>query len=165
VAPGLEVALVGVVGGLVSGTIVALVNARLARRSFISQRWWERKASAYSDVMEHLARLKMAVFACIEELEDSEPEQAEWDKYVVQWDQAAEALGVLAFQETFLISAAARACLQEMYRALSALDGQGDVIPQLKSFALSLHDNMEHLVSHAHADLAVKRDRTLAGGG
>ncbi len=148
-----------ILGSLISALVVAWFTTRLGRKRFVSERWWERKASAYGEVMEQLARLKMAVMDCIEELGDEEPEQEEWDKYVAQWDRAAETLGVLTYQDTFLLSSEARGCLQEMHGALAALGEEGEPLPKLKSFAVALHKGIEQLARLAHEDLEVAERR------
>ncbi len=148
-----------ILGSLISALVVAWFTTRLNRRRFISERWWERKASAYGEVMEQLARLKMAVLDCIDELGDEEPEQEEWNKYVAQWDRAAEALGVLANQDTFLLSSEARGCLQYMHTALAALGEGGAPLPKLKSFVVALHEGIEQLARFAHEDLEVAKRR------
>ena len=35
--------------------VVAVITVRLSMKSFVSQRWWERKAEAYSKIMEQLS--------------------------------------------------------------------------------------------------------------
>ena len=149
----------GALGGAASGVIVAWVNHLLSRKQFVSERWWERRAEAYANIMEHLARLQMAVLDCIEELEDSDPEEEAWNEHVAQWKRAGETLGVLAHQETFLVSSKACRCLEELHKASSLLDEieENNPVPSLKSFATTLSKGIEDVARCAHEDLEVGR--------
>lgn len=51
----------GQVGGSLAGVVLgALLAQRWALRQFASERWWERKAGAYSDVVKALYELSEA---------------------------------------------------------------------------------------------------------
>ncbi len=41
--------------GLFVAIVTPVITARLSLKSFVSQRWWERKAEAYSQIMEQLS--------------------------------------------------------------------------------------------------------------
>ncbi len=43
---------------LIVAVVAAYVTVRLSLKQFHSQRWWERKAQAHSDIIEQLAHLK-----------------------------------------------------------------------------------------------------------
>src|SRR6266536_1374619 len=47
-------ALAAILPGLVIAVVTAIITVRLALRRFYSERWWERKAQAYSDILEAL---------------------------------------------------------------------------------------------------------------
>jgi len=148
----------GALGGAASGVVVTLVNHLLSRKQFVSERWWERKVSAYSVAMERLASINMTLYDCIEELEDPDPDQETWDKYLARWEREADALGVLAHQETFLISSEAMDCLMRIHEALAALDDdQEKVLAGLKVFAVAFRAGKLEFVHHAKADLGVAR--------
>lgn len=46
--------------GLVISIVTAIVTVRLSIRQFQSQKWWERKAEAYSEIMEQLTLLDIS---------------------------------------------------------------------------------------------------------
>jgi len=41
--------------GLFVAIVTPVITVRLSLKSFVSQRWWERKAEAYSQIMEQLS--------------------------------------------------------------------------------------------------------------
>ena len=47
-----------IVAGVVIAMVTAVVTVRLSLRSFYSERWWERKAEAYTAVIESLHHMK-----------------------------------------------------------------------------------------------------------
>ena len=49
--------LIALVPALVVSIVAAYVTVRLSMRQFYSQRWWEKKAEAYSTIIEHLSYL------------------------------------------------------------------------------------------------------------
>src|SRR5690348_7803823 len=48
------------VPGLVISIVTAIITVRLSIRQFQSQKWWERKAEAYSQIMEQLTLLEIS---------------------------------------------------------------------------------------------------------
>jgi hypothetical protein len=49
---------ISIASSIVSAVAVALLTVRLSLRQFYSQRWWERKADAYSVLVESLYHIK-----------------------------------------------------------------------------------------------------------
>ena len=47
--------LIALIPALVVSIITAYVTVRLSIRQFYSQRWWDKKAEAYSQILEHLS--------------------------------------------------------------------------------------------------------------
>lgn len=55
--------LAALVPGLIIAVVASLVTVRLSLRSFYSEKWWERKADAYSAIVESLYNMKAYVEA------------------------------------------------------------------------------------------------------
>ena len=49
---------IGAVIAIVASIITAIITARLALRRFYSEKWWEKKAEAYSAIIESLHHMK-----------------------------------------------------------------------------------------------------------
>ncbi len=66
--------LTGLLIGLVPSSIVAILTAwitvKLSIRQFSSQRWWEKKADAYNEILSHLSNLDFAYQEWIDEEEE-----------------------------------------------------------------------------------------------
>jgi hypothetical protein len=161
-SPEMELAVVGIVGGLVSGSVVAGVNSLLSHRSFISQQWWERKASAYSDVIRHLAELRGALIDYRVELDTPPVDTAVLQKHVDRWNKAADAVDVIANQEAFLLSASALASLRELQDRRNQLAGGPDLtremlVREMLALSMAVRDTTETITRLGHEDLNVPR--------
>jgi len=53
-----------------TGVITALISVRLALRQFRSEKWWERKASAYSELFEALYSVKTYAEHLLQKIEE-----------------------------------------------------------------------------------------------
>lgn len=60
--------LMSVLLSLISAVVVAILTVRLSLRQFYSQKWWEKKASLYSEIIGDLRKL----FYCLKELYEVE---------------------------------------------------------------------------------------------
>ncbi|MBS0580636.1 MAG: hypothetical protein JSR36_15370 [Proteobacteria bacterium] len=54
----LTAALLSVVSSLLVGLVTAVVTVRLALRRFYSEKWWERKSAAYTEILESTHHLR-----------------------------------------------------------------------------------------------------------
>lgn len=61
--------LIGFVLSVVASIISAFVTVRLSLNQFRSQRWWEKKAERYSQIIEHLSHLEFSLGEWLEEYE------------------------------------------------------------------------------------------------
>ena len=55
---------------LIVGTVIAYLTVRLSIRQFYSQRWWDRKAEAYTDILEAIYNMNYSTRALINFYED-----------------------------------------------------------------------------------------------
>jgi len=53
--------LIGLIPALVVSVLASLLTVRLSLRQFYTQRWWERKAETYSEIMKHLSTFKFLI--------------------------------------------------------------------------------------------------------
>jgi len=92
-------------------------------RRFIRQRWWDRRAEAYSEIMKSLARMRVvaqaeiAIFGTENELSDA---------HIEKWRQAREVLDDATGQGMFMISDAALECLKELRKEMAKSSPPGD---------------------------------------
>ena len=72
---------IALIPGVIVSIITAYVTVQLSMKQFYSQRWWEKKAEAYSHIIEHLSYLQFYFGewfnegANIKELGDSDKER------------------------------------------------------------------------------------------
>jgi hypothetical protein len=111
---------------LVAGTILvsilaAVLAARLTLRAaatqFTSERWWERKADAYSGLVHALHAMRGYV-QTLEDLHAGHPAPMAEDHLKVQWRHGREELARAAAQHAFVINADAAAELEKVAGAL-----------------------------------------------
>jgi len=146
-------------GVLVSQTIEwarRRAEMREQRRRFIAERWWERRANAYSEVLAHLARVRSALLALMEEYKSMKGVSEEVIlNFKSRWKDAATALGDITNQESFLLSGRARECLSEMHRTLDALQNEKDIVAGMLGTAQALKDGTARVAEAAREDLQV----------
>lgn len=101
-----ETIVISAVSGAVASLIGAPLGHWLATRRHISERWWEARAQAYSDVLLGLGRVKSALQGlydeCAEGLDDADVGIVK--KCHEQWTVSAEEIAHIANQGTFKIS-------------------------------------------------------------
>ena len=61
--------LVALIPALAVSVITAYITVRLSLKQFYSQRWWDKKAEAYSQILEHLSYLKYYYSEWFDELQ------------------------------------------------------------------------------------------------
>ena len=64
--------------GLVLAIVTSFVTVRLSLKSFVSQRWWERKAEAYSKIMEQLSDCELYESTLLDKIEKGAPTDSDW---------------------------------------------------------------------------------------
>jgi len=114
------------IGAGVSG-ITAWITVKLALRRFYTEKWWERKAQAYSEIIGSLAKMRI----CFDKWEDEELRykeiRAEARKKVNEEYANAKRVIVNAEAEgSFIISEKAAEVLNLFLKELQKEDIQGD---------------------------------------
>ena len=69
-----------IIPGLIISIVTAVLTVRLSVKQFTSQRWWEKKAEAYSKIIENLSNLQF----CFEEWLSDEYNEKELRKEVIE---------------------------------------------------------------------------------
>ncbi len=98
-----------------TGLITALVSVRLALRRFRSEKWWERKAAAYSEIFESLYHVKTYAEHLLQKIEEgvrfSEERMAELGRSSKEGRDGIRRAAVIG---TFLMSEEAAARLSKL---------------------------------------------------
>ena len=103
-------------GALVIAVVASWVTVRLSLRSFLSQRWWEMKADAYSQIMEQLSHLEYYEARYLEAMENFGDPSAERHKLAAEESaEASRALRKAAAIGALIISEKAADALDELY--------------------------------------------------
>ena len=110
-----EGVLVAVFPALIGGVLSAYITARLSMRNFYSQKWWERKAEAYSRIVQSLARLQFAYEKWMaDELGETQLSHEYRDELNKQYREARRLLDEATSSGAFIISGKAASCLEKL---------------------------------------------------
>ena len=110
-----------VAGTILVSTLAAILAARLTLRAaaaqFTSERWWERKADAYSALVHALHAMRGYV-QTLQDLHAGQPAAMAEEHLKVQWRHGREELARAAAQHAFVIHTDAAAELDKVAGAL-----------------------------------------------
>jgi ribosomal protein S17E len=115
--------LVGLIPALLVSVISAYLTTRLALNKFYSEKWWEKKAEAYSDILGKLSDMHL----CIEKWADEELGTVRWtEKYKEElsrdYSQAKKTVAKAVTMGSFIISEEAATTLTKLEKELNRLD-------------------------------------------
>lgn len=99
--------------------IAVVLSARLAMSGFYSQKWWERKADAYSRIMEELSLLQVDADDTLQ----SQVVGYTQEREVAALQAARLAISKATAAGAFVISPEAAKVLQDLESRLAQLDG------------------------------------------
>ena len=141
-----------VVGTIAASALAAVLAARLTLRAaaaqFTSERWWERKADAYSALVHSLHAMRGYV-QTLQDLHAGTPVPVAEEHLKVQWRHGREELARAAAQHAFVINTEAAAELDRVAGALR--------------FATNGRPHPESLPAEADAiDAGLRRIREIA---
>ncbi len=159
----LEMIAISAMAGAVASLLSVPLGHWLAIRRHVSQRWWERKADAYNSILLGLAEVRTALVDVLNELLDDsgEMDQAELDKALKAWDDAASRVGPLGNQGTFIISAEASRILLSLQEPLRAPPRKGEESDWMYRMVVTLRDATAQFGAEAKRDLGVSRGTLL----
>jgi hypothetical protein len=152
-----ETIIISAMGGLVASVVSTPLGHWLAMRRHVSQRWWERKAEAYNSILLGLAQVRTALVDIKDELLDDsgEVDQAELEKAMKAWDEAAERVGPLGNQGTFIISSEASRILLSLQEPLRTPPRKGEESEWMYRMLVALRDATAAFRAEAKRDLRV----------
>lgn len=97
----------------------AFLAANLATRRFRKEKWWERKAIAYSDLVEALHHMKLYPSEHIDaEIENRELAKEDKDQYWERYKEARRNVWRIADASAFLVSPKVHESIVQMEREL-----------------------------------------------
>ena len=153
--------LVSTLFSVLAGIVTAWIAVGFALRRFYTERWWERKAATYSELMAALYRMAKTYESYVETMaqnrtvwrhtvpDDKSPEQ-------IAHDEAADAVAREVAMGEFVISSEASSILTKMQADLVAAQREVDS-------SMELFNKRSIIVDNAMVDLraAAKRDLRL----
>ncbi|OGV95903.1 hypothetical protein A2W24_01045 [Microgenomates group bacterium RBG_16_45_19] len=111
--------LIPIISGVIISIITALLTVHLSLRRFYSEKWWERKAEAYSNIVEALYVVRMNQQAVLTALESGQefPDE-EYDILAKRARSAQSEIVKVTSIGAFIISQDASDALDRLARAL-----------------------------------------------
>lgn len=145
-------------GPLVSGLVAAGITYWLSRRSFIGERWWDRKADAYGDIIGSLVAMELLLDSWIETLRRSGGRVGARKEVFSEYRRLFEGKVERAAAEgDYVISPKASGVLAELVKALKRVVAPG-LDPSGPRGSSLLLDDLEWRRSEIESCLEVIRD-------
>jgi len=124
--------LTALIPALIVSFITAYITVKFSMRQFYSQRWWEKKAEAYSHIIERLSYLQYCFGEWFDEgVGMKELRDKEREKLSEGYDQAREAITKAAAIGTYIVSdetaTALAKLLSELEKSVSYQDWISDI--------------------------------------
>ena len=149
---------IALIPALIVSIITSYITVRLSMKQFYSQRWWEKKAEAYSHIIEHLSYLQYYYGEWIdktsgrERLRDKDNERLleEGYKHAKEFITKAVAIGA------YIVSDDTAATLTKLSRELEKEDPRGDWISDIDKRYGLVKEYIARIREHAKADLSNK---------
>ena len=146
-----------ILGGILISAITSIITVRLALKQFYSQKWWERKADAYSTIIEALYHVQNdlgSVFSdAIGEIQLSEERKkilAEDSKKGYAEIYKAEGIGA------FVISKEAAQSLTQLRRRFNSEDPSMNWVERINNDFSAVEKCLKEIRYHAKRDLHIK---------
>ena len=139
---------------LVSSIIVAILTVQISLRKFYSQKWWEKKAEVYSNIVETLAQMEVSTKHAFERLVGfpgtEEQEKAEYERLRKSRDRIEKITNMGAF----IISETAHKRLAVLKHELEESKEKADVGRAIDSDWGAIREAIKELRKCAKQDLA-----------
>jgi len=119
--------LIGLIPALVVSVTTAIITVRLSLKQFHSQRWWEKRAEAYSKIMEQLSYLVYYHQEWIDEdlglsKMSGDKKQELWERY----SKIKEELTRVAAMGSYIVSENTSAAVEDLLKEFSRTDSEPD---------------------------------------
>lgn len=136
-----------------TAVVTSLLTVRLSVRQFQTQRWWEKKVEAYSQLVESLTSLKVVLDRWLSEAY-GERRQSQSKDLNEQYSLAARSLTRVAAQGAFLVSEDAVKICKNVVRALD-FESQ-NIVEELEHSSTAVDAAIGELIELARRDLRAK---------
>jgi hypothetical protein len=146
--------------GLVIAVVTSIVSVRLSLRRFYSQHWWERKADAYSEIVESLYYMKWRLEILLEEIEEYKEISEKTQEYINdRYLQAKRSIRKAQGVGAFIISERAVKSLTKMLRRIEVNkhESKGHFGQQVYSDLCDVDECLSEMRSLAKEDLKMTR--------
>jgi nitrogen fixation/metabolism regulation signal transduction histidine kinase len=149
--------LIALIPGVIVSIITAYVTVQLSMKQFYSQRWWEKKAEAYSHIIEHLSYLQFYFEewfnegANIRELGDKDKE-----KLSEGYRQARESIAKASAIGAYIVSNNTIVALAKLLRDLEEDDPKGNWVGDMDEHHGSVKECITRVREYARIDLLKK---------
>jgi nitrogen fixation/metabolism regulation signal transduction histidine kinase len=148
--------LVALIPGLLIAIVTSLVTVRLSLRSFYSQRWWEKKAEAYTSIVEALYNMKTYIEAYCDALEQGKDFREDEQKHLqVRAADGRDQVLRAATIGSFLISPEAAGSLAQLRKELRTSVNRENLVAELTEHAAIVTSHLDQLRDLAKKDLRV----------
>ncbi len=153
-------------GSLIVAVVTAVVTVKLALRRLRSERWWERKANAYSSIIESLHVMKRAKVRWLENPDRTKDKERERE-LLQQYRKAQDEVNKAVDMSSFLLSGEAAEVLRQFKIEFenaeedALVDGQHlDNYGRVSGELSAIEHCIEKLPGIARKDLEIKRGPT-----
>lgn len=129
---------------------------RMSLKQFRSTRWWEKKAEAYSNIMEHLTTLQFALGAwCDESSHLRDFSKSEKEILNKKFGEATEVIEKAAAAGAYMISNEASNALTTCIGKLHKTDSRGDWLSDLDRHYSAIKGCISEMTRYSRIDLEI----------
>lgn len=127
--------LTAIIPALFVSIITAIITVNLSMKQFYSQRWWEKKAEAYSTIIEHLSYLQIYFDAYLENAYNYKIiDKKHEEKLSSNYQQATETLKKSVAIGAYIISDEATITLKKLMVDLEKEDPDGNWVEDFDNY-------------------------------
>jgi hypothetical protein len=153
----LEATMLNVAAGVMTGLITAAASVRFSLNRFRSERMWDRKVAAYTDIMESLYVVQKYARMELQRWEEgAEFDETHRKELARQSALAYEAIRKASIKGTLLVGAAAAKRLEELVTAFDDPHYNEDPVDEISSNLETATKAIEDLRALAEADLRAR---------
>lgn len=135
----------------------AFLAAHLAMKKFRNEKWWEKKAAAYAELVEALHTMKWPAGEHLDaELESREVSQEESSRMWEEFKVARRNIWKVADSSTFLVSEEVIKAVQDMERGLSSARNAQSWFEHLDEQYAAVNKCLGRIKEIGRADLGIK---------
>lgn len=158
--------LIALVPALVVSVVTAYITVRLSIKQFCSQKWWEKKAEAYSQILEHLSYLQFYLGQRFNEAVGLEMLEDKDRKSLSEgYSKAKEAVTKAAAIGAYIVTEDTAIVLESLLHELGKKDSKGDWVGDIDRWYGLVKDCIVKLREYAKADLKVGLRKNHGFGG